>query len=250
MPKTPEQTAGELKLYRNQTALMQGLLLQVSRGFVFHFSGHVPAHKALRFAAKMHRQYGALASPQARHARRKRGGELPVSRLFMHPAKEGGYHWWVLAPQPLEGEQMKDAREQRQRLSLGEQYELMRIPRRGLPPTWTWRIRRQAREDWAEGIKRDARREHPAAIQELIARLGKMPMFAGVRRDVFALQRLAAKNWERTHRHKASFVKRLTGWDRQKNLTIPSELPVMRRIASYDEPPMTLGRHVQQEEPA
>ena len=246
MPKTPEQTAGEMKLYRNRSALMQGLVLQVSRGYVYYVAGQVPASKALRVAAKFHQNYGALASPQARQAARRRGRDQPISRLFMHPADDGvSYDWWILAPRPLQGETMLDARDRRQRIKVAERYEIVLRPRPGSPKAWTWQLVRDEKEALEAAVERDAKRRDAYAIQELISRLTNMPMFSGVRSDVAALIRLADQTWKRHHRGAATYVQRLIrGSGRANTLTLPRELPVMRRISSYDDPPTTLAQDV------
>lgn len=248
VPKSAEQLAGELRLYRNRTALLQGLLLAVSRGFHWHTSGRIPGEKAIGFAAKLHRQYAALASPQARQMARVRSGkDVPAARLILHPADDGAsFDWWLIATSPLDGEQLQDARDKRQRLVVADRYELVQMPRVGAPPTWTWRLTEDERAALAAAVERDAKRRDPAAIQELVQRLAALPMFSGVRRNVLGLYRVAAGTWKRTHRSPAEWVRRLVrrAQGRPGALVLPRELPVMRRIASYDKPPLTLAQAV------
>lgn len=215
----------DFPLYRNQTALMQGILERASRGYTWWDSGTCPIPKAIRFVEKMDQKHQVLDARSTRSLHRKQG--KIVATLLLHP--EGSdIHWVILATGKLKDENLKDAVNKRQTQIAFKFY------RCGIESgKWTWRLSSEKEKEWLNDANSYGQKFSANELNNLLRIIQNLPMFAGVRRDALKIIAEAKKAWKFKH-------KTLEGvhW--------PDRLPSMRKIQAYDDPPKTLGFIVDQ----
>ena len=171
----------------------------VPRGYHRHVAGVVPADRAIRMVAKFMDLYG-VAEPRALERRRRRRGEA-IARLVLCPdgrIEDGRIRWAMLvsdhgAGPIVDHERLADARDKRHRIRVGW-YELVRVPRADMRPSWTWRA---PPREWAAHVEHAcalARHASPDQAQRLIDHEMRRPGFRGLRaqrRELFRMMWLA-----------------------------------------------------------
>ena len=113
---------------------------------------------------------------------------------------------------------VKDARSRHGRIEW-HGYQLVQLPKTyptaegklKTETTWTWRLTATRYREWEAAVVELAKRKETARLQETFAVLARLPMFAGVRQQVFKLHREANKllgktQGERLHPLELPFV--------------------------------------------
>lgn len=174
---------------------MRRIANQVPRGFHRHFGGVVPIDRTARMIKKFATLYG-VGEPRALERRRE-----AIARLVLCPDRriEDGRIRWVMLVSDRGGglvtdrEHLMDARDKRHRIRV-MWYELVRAPRPGTMPNWTWRV---PPAEWRVHIEHAialARHSDPAQAQRLVDLEVRRPGFRGIRaqrRQLFRLMALA-----------------------------------------------------------
>lgn len=225
----------DFKLHRNQTALMQSLLLVVPRGFRWWTSGSLSPLRVEAFMAKMHDRLGVLDSPM-RRSRRKLRGEAGV-QIFLHPTADGGrFNFWLVATAELVGQGMRDGWdiEGANRLKMEDKYMLAQTPKPKAGTTWTWKMQKEYVRDWEFRIIDLARRDQPRLLAGAIQALQTMPRWNGIRTNVWKIIEKGKRIWIAEHRKKPELVKLV-------HFPKVSEMRPITRISAFADPPMTLG---------
>ena len=201
-----------------------------------YVQGQLPLNKVAAFVDKMHAQYHVLLNDQERHVLRKAG--FPATFLVVHPSLEDAslMHWVLFSSAPIQGEALTDARVNQTRLTFRHYVLTENRYKR-----WTWKLRRQYRQDYEERLMAAAKSRNTVQMNVLLEGLSKMPMFNGVREDVRDLVRRAQHAWgESRAAPRVHFFQRQPNW--------PESYPVMRPVVFHDDPPMTLGRYLENAE--
>lgn len=227
--------ARDFKLHRNQTALMQSLLLVMPRGFRWWTSGTLSPLKVEAFLGKMHDQFGVLDSPMRRSRRKLRGGT--GVQLFLHPTADGSrFNFWLVATSELVGQGMRDGWdiEGPNRLRLEDKYMLAQTPKPKEGTTWTWKMQKEYARDWEFRIIDLARRDQPKQISDAIRALEAMPRWNGIRNNVWKILEKGKRIWEAEHKNHPDLL-------RSVYFPKTKELRPITRIAAFSDPPLTVG---------
>lgn len=225
----------DFKLHRNQTALMQSLLLVMPRGFQWWTTGTLPPLKAAAFLAKMNSQFGVLESPMRRSRRKLRGGT--GVQVFLHPTADGSrFNFWLVATSELPGQCMRDGWdiEVENRLKVEDKYMLAQTPKPKEGTVWTWKMQREYARDWEFRIIDLARRDQPDMITGAIRALEAMPRWNGIRNNVWKIIQKGQRIWTAEHKKQPELLKAV-------HFPTTKELRPITRIAAFSDPPMTLG---------
>ncbi|OIQ94811.1 hypothetical protein GALL_231660 [mine drainage metagenome] len=163
---------------------MQLIQLAVSRGFHRWTGGVVRYDRAEKLAEKFTDIYGV--NPDRAHDMRLRRAGAARSRLvFLPDSALLSFVWWLLVSEGagpvVEGEQLRDATDRRNRIMLRD-WELLRAPRRQTHEAvaWTWRLPEkefQARLALACAV---ATHESAKQAQALIDAMRSWPGFHGI----------------------------------------------------------------------
>ena len=227
--------ARDFKLHRNQTALMQSLLLVMPRGFRWWTSGTLSPLKVEPFLGKMHDQFGVLDSPMRRSRRKLRGGT--GVQLFLHPTADASrFNFWMVATSELAGQGMRDGWdiEGPNRLKLEDKYMLAQTPKPKEGTTWTWKMQKDYARDWEFRMIDLARRDQPKQMSDAIRALEAMPRWNGIRNNVWKILEKGKRIWEVEHKNQPDLL-RAVYFPKTK------ELRPITRIAAFADPPMTFG---------
>jgi hypothetical protein len=217
-----------LLIPKNTTALLQSLRDLVGRGYHFWTSGTIKILKAESLCNKFNEQYGVLVTKQRRDYNRKLGRANVY--LFMYPQPGGDLLDWILIATQGKGaihmqEKLRDHTSgQHTDRVRWRHYEIVALSDRA-----TWRLRREVAEDWEKKMVAAARKKNRFDLEQTQKVLCNFPMFTGVRQQVW---KILQKTYRTRKRHHYSDEVSL------------SNLPIMRRIKTYDTPPKTLGQLV------
>ena len=225
----------DFKLHRNQTALMQSLLLVVPRGFRWWTSGSLPPLRVEAFLTKMHDQLGVLDSPMKRSRRKLRGGA--GVQIFLHPTADGSrFNFWLVATSELGNQGMRDGWdiEGPNRLKLEDKYMLAQTPKPKEGTTWTWKMQKEYARDWEFRMIDLARRDQPKQMSAAIRALEAMPRWNGIRKNVWKILEKGKRIWEVEHKNQLDLL-------RAVHFPKTKELRPITRIAAFADPPMTVG---------
>lgn len=215
-----------VRIPRSKSAAMRVILETVQRGSRYWTGGVIPIAKAMPLADKFAHRYGT-SSTQSKRAWDKAHGRSNAT-LIMYPEDDRALtpmRWWLLVT-PGTGivhqeEQLRDTWEKRQRLTWGEQYELIHLQRErkyGGGRSWTWRVTEQRHAELeaamislasAHGGRRTTVHETGVLsakgsdrvddLLAFIASLKRMPGFHGIRMQQMKLYALGRACWQRTH---------------------------------------------------
>lgn len=225
----------DFKLHRNQTALMQSLLLVVPRGFRWWTSGSLPPLRVEAFLTKMHDQLGVLDSPMKR-SRRKLRGEAGV-QIFLHPTVDGSrFNFWLVATSELVNQGMRDGWdvEGSNRLKMEDKYMLAQTPKPKVGTTWTWKLQKEYARDWEFRMIDLARRDQPRQLNDAIRALRAMPRWNGIRTNVWRIIEKGKRIWFAEHEKKLELLDLV-------HFPKASEMGPITRVSAFTDPPLTLG---------
>lgn len=200
----------------HKTVLMQRLIDAVSRGYHLYTAGTISLHKAQRLADKFSELYAVHRNENQRaYARSRRQANARLFILALPGTTD--LHWWLCATSGTglihEEEKLRDAREQRTRLRIESDYELVRMTRRqnkGGGTVWTWRMTNECYSRWRVRILLACRGTGIAEIGPSISSLYRTPGFSGIRQQVGELMVLARREWCRRHGSLERFPEPLT----------------------------------------
>ena len=219
-----------VRIARSKSATMRLILETVQRGSRYWTGGIIAPDKALRLADKFASLYATDASQSKRSWNKSQG--RANSTLIMYPEDDqtlSKLRWWLLVT-PGHGlvhqeEQLQDSWNRRQRLTWGEQYELLHLQHSreyGGGRHWTWQMQEQRFTEMTEAMRQLSSGHgnpgwgsgHPAVhlaqpvpqertddLAALITAIKRMPGYHGIRMQQMQLYRLGKEIWERTHKH-------------------------------------------------
>lgn len=177
----------------NRLQLMQFLAVYVARDFCYWASGHVRAERIER-GWTLPEKHSCNASHAIQQWRR-RNGLARAKLVVLDPHASAGdtwdgdhARWWMIATGPLEGEDLYDARRGDERITLGNLFEMVRLPIRGNGPSWTWRVQPAGWEDYRRRGLHYAKKKDLSEANKFMLDLAQWPGAAGLneqRRDLF-----------------------------------------------------------------
>ena len=88
----------------------------------------------------------------------------------------------------------------KRRIRTPDDYELVKLPRKGRRPTWTWRMGRDLYEDWELRTKGAIYKGDDLAIRRLRLSFARMPGFHGIREQAKELRKVFFYAWKRVRR--------------------------------------------------
>jgi len=209
------------RIPRNKTAALQHIQNLVVRGYSSWTDGTILHTKLERFVHKMDENYGVTENIQMRA--RNRAKKSASTHLVIYPCDDTSYYWWLLVTAGRgnvhEMERLQDALSPVNRVKFGEQFELLYRQRtrvQGGGAGWTWRMQKTYYENWEYDLVRAVRSYNTKEVQNVINMLTRMPMFAGVREQVYKLLRRGERVWRRS--------------GERTEVKWPGKLPYLQRI--------------------
>jgi hypothetical protein len=233
-----------MKIPTSKAACMSHLLMLVSTGYRHWIRGEMHYSKAAGFAKKMAELYPIDATADMRSWAKQTGRYSAFLIMFQHDKDPTKVMYWLLSTRGGAPKGYVDihARENLSDADIAapgwrDQYELIRIERKGKKPTWTWAMRRDyfARLDASAKQAADAGRD---ALNTLFGMLCHMPMFSGVRGQVIELNATANVTWNK-QRKSSSYPEPLKPAGSTTD-NPASYLPVMPKIQVWGD--LTLDR--------
>jgi len=190
----------KIMIIQHKTDLMRQMIRLISHGYQYWVSGSVPASKVEAMILKFDDRYSVKATSQQRYRRKKRG-EANAQLLICPVPDSTELQWWLLATDG-EGlihqmENLCDGTKKRSRIVITG-YELLKTPREGNKPAWTWKMTTKNYEAWKTRLSDVVRHRRYEALSQAIFSLRRVPGFSESRRQAFALERFAIAEWKRT----------------------------------------------------
>lgn len=223
-----------MKIPTSKAACMSHLLMLVSTGYRHWISGEMHYIKSAGFAKKMGELYPINATADQRSWAKQTGRYSCMLIMFPHEKDPTKIMYWLLATNGGAPKGYVDIHTL-EKLSDAiivapawrDQYELVRIERKGKKPTWTWAMRRDyfARLDASAKQAADAGRD---ALNTFFGMLCHMPMFSGIRGQIIELNATANTTWNK-QRKSSSYPAPLKP-DGSTTDDPASYLPVMPKI--------------------
>ena len=213
-------------ILKSKAITMQRIGLCVANGndHLFAVQGEVELTNALRFARKMDESYEMTASASTR-SHRKAAGRAQVSLFFYPIAGTSKLQYWLLRTAGSVPESCTeiwlDVRTKEGRLTMGEDYELVRLPvskkarekaakdgRRYNETTWTWRMTSACFQFWKRRIRQavgSARlKNNKRALRQAVWSLNSAPGARGIRDQIFQLQVYMQQCWKHGQKTKTT----------------------------------------------
>lgn len=192
-------------IHIHKTELMQRILDAVARGYHWYTFGQIPSLKVARLSDKFGTLYGTCRNSNQR-AYAKSRGKANARVLFSGQAHEHQFRWWLLVSEGVgvvhKTESLRDARDKRSRIRIGDDYELVRRTRpatQGGGTVWTWRMTRANYTRWRVSIIRACRRSDPQELNRVLRSLYRVPGYSGARAQVGRLVETSRQEWRRRH---------------------------------------------------
>lgn len=216
-------------IHIHKTELMQRILDAIARGYHWYTFGQIPALKAARLSDKFGTLYGTCRNSNQR-AYAKSRGKANARVLFSAQSRDHQFWWWLLVSEGMglvhTAESLRDARDKRSRIRIGDDYELVRRTRsaaQGGGTVWTWRMTRANYTRWRVSILRACRRGDGQELNRVLSSLYRVPGYSGVRVQVGRLVETCRQEWRRRHGSLAGFSwpLKLGYVDRIKDTSIP-----------------------------
>ena len=185
--------------YLHKTDAMRQIINLVGKGYIYYVKGVIPEEKLLDFLNKMHTNYGVYRTSQQRWRTKVKG--QAVARLICWTKEDKNEVFWVLLATEGDGkvkesENLIDVRDKKNRLTITG-YELVKLPRTGTEPCWTFRMTTDTKQMFYDDIYKAIARHQEKKIRQIIYSLLKAPGFRGVRNDVYSIKDYGDSIWAR-----------------------------------------------------
>lgn len=202
-----------MMLIKHKTDAMRQLLNLSSRGYFYWTSGLISPKKVTALSYKFIDRYQINATSQQRY--RAKLKEKSSTHLILWQEDEMTVHWWLLATEG-EGlihdlEQLYDIRKRNQRLSCTG-YEIISSLKEAGHQRWTWRMTQQTEKEWHDRFKRAIRYKQYTALEQAIYSIKRIPAFAGVRQQAFAVIQRSKQEWVRVQSEPWPYEDFKLGW--------------------------------------
>lgn len=205
---------------------MRAVLKAVSRDkYYLYFCDYVDSKRYLKFYHQCIDRYKIDMNKNARYRAKKKG--LSVSQLFSYiDDSKKKIYFCLLVTKPSNEESRKeqsifnlplsDATKKATRLCLFDEYTLIKTPRIGKPPTFTFMMKDERFDKWKTDIKEAVRQKDATKQRQLHYNLLRVPKFQAIRSQAYKLLSLLDAERTRAYRnHKKS--SNFLGWIGQYN---------------------------------
>lgn len=221
-------------IYRSRASCLQDILTRVSKGYFWYTSGVSESSKVLSLARRFDERFRLGMSRQERYILNKNGiAKVWLALDVVENPKANirqavTYPWVLLSSQPeLKDEKyLRDIRKEpliwRDRVVL----------RRNTASRWSWYLTPVTRETIEHHLNRAVQSLDAEAAEKAVAWIVRYPMFSGIRSELSRLLYQSQKRYEKLHGGDPRF--------KPSTEVFPQFLPVMRKIALYDEPARVL----------
>lgn len=227
-----------MRIPTSKPAAMSHLLMLVSTGYRYYTRGEMHYSKAAGFAAKIANLYPVNATADMRSHAKRTGRYSAFLIMYPHEKDPLKIMFWLLATKGGAPKGYVDihAREKlsdvfQMPLSWRDQYECVHLEKEGRAGSrWTWRMKKDyfARLDSSAKEAADAGRD---ALKQFFGMLSHMPMFAGIRAQVVALDKCARATWKK--QRKTAYPDPLRPESAKEGSDAASWLPVMPKISVW-----------------
>lgn len=227
-----------IKIPPNLTAGMQAITRNINTGHHYWCHDTIKFKHLSRFSQKLLGIYPISRNSNGRYYDRNRG--LASVHFIVLPGQKNIVYWYLMSSVGKGGldddkinhvGMIYDSLRAGQHLTL-RQYEALRMNKKDKSGknkvTSTWRLQKRAYEEYKASIVWLAKHHQLGELSSLMKRLNQLPLHAGVRSQVFNLNREAMKVWCKFNKTNCS------------KLQVPSMLPVLPFINSYQSAPFTL----------
>ncbi|KKJ75208.1 hypothetical protein WH95_19500 [Kiloniella litopenaei] len=190
MTESPDQS---FDIYVHKNGLMHNMLVQISKGYVYYFSGTISPQKLHSLRSKLSETYHFDLS-KFQKARRKKSGKFNAT-FFAYP-KHGStdFEWYVLLTEDVSligyNEKVFDTRNKKQRIIVSERFEAILLPQSGSKPAWTWRIVPSYFLELKQQISDNIRvNKSLDDFYFILKNIHKFPGFRGIRSQIYQLRK-------------------------------------------------------------
>ena len=181
------------QVYRYKTDVMRKLQHYVSHGYENYVTGIVHPRKIRSLIYKLDDRYNFNLTTQQRYRARIKG--LANVQFLAWQKSDSEIYFWVLSTSgeslffDLESKNIKSASSKKDRIELTG-YELLQLPARNRPASWTWRMQKANYETWIFRIQNTVRHRSDDGLRQIVWSLSRSPGFAGIRNQVLGLKKL------------------------------------------------------------
>ena len=221
-------------VYRCRASCMQDILTRVSRGYLYYTQGVSSSEKVLALVKRFDQRFKFGISKQERYVLSKHG--LPKVWLALDVVHQKNtqvrdavvYPWVLLSDEPeIEGETLKDLT--KHPLVWRDRYEL----KRDTAKKWTWYLHPDQLALLSGTLRQRVDSKNPNALEDVVRWARSYPMFRGIRSAVD----LELKKTQRLYdKHQPGFMETVFKKRKPSTAIFPERLPIMPKIALYDDP--------------
>ena len=179
--------------FTHKVDAMRQIANHVSKGYCYYDKGTINLDDLLDFMQSKHLFYKVYMTAQQRWRAKQRN--QPVYRLVIWVREDKDTAFWVLLGTHEKG-LLWNAKDKSERLKITG-YELVQLARVGKPPSWTFRMTKEAIETYENDIRNAIAKRNRTRVNQLVYLLQTAPSFRGVRTDVYQLKRFASAFWQR-----------------------------------------------------
>lgn len=188
-------------IFEYKTDFMRSVQNLVARGFTHYTTGTVVKEKFNAVAQKLKTQYQTEMTSQQRWRARKKG--LATTHFLSFILNDQEVFFILLATDGQgdihEFEKLKDSSKKEQRIEITG-YQLLKMPRKGAPASWTWKMTDQTFNFWRKRLKRAIRWKSKKFINQCVYSLSRLPKFHAIRQQGFQLIQYAKADWKRSYK--------------------------------------------------
>ncbi len=174
----------------------------VSRGFTHYTTGIVAKEKYNAVSQKLKTQYQTEMTSQQRWRAKKKG--LASTHLLSFVLNDDEIFFILLATNgqgDIHGfEKLRDVSKKEQRIEITG-YQLLKMPRKGSPAQWTWKMTDQTFNFWRKRLKRAIRWKSKRYINQSVYSLSRLPKFHAIRQQAYKLIQFAKADWKRSYKN-------------------------------------------------
>lgn len=186
-------------VFVSKTEAMKRLVYLIAHGYTRYTTGVIPVSKSASLVMKFQDRYAIDRDSMQRYRSRKKG-EANAFLVMWGEKDATELRWWLLVTEGqgtvTDLETLHDVGDKKHRIELTG-YEVIRLPREGRAPDWTWRMTSDTCAQWQERLRASVRHKREDLLNQAIWSLRRVPGFSQVRKQAFSLVKAAEGDWKR-----------------------------------------------------